>query len=49
VTGHGSVSIDGDTFTSLAFTEGDLELSDGALGFVLHVDTTRSDARAASS
>jgi len=41
VTGHGSVSIDGDTFTSLAFTEGDLELSDGALGFVLHVDTTQ--------
>jgi len=41
VTGHGSVSIDGDTFTSLAFTEGDLELSDGALGFVLHVDATQ--------
>lgn len=39
VTGQGSISLDGDTFTALTFTESDLELSEGSLGQVLHVDT----------
>lgn len=39
VTGRGSISLDGDTFTALSFNETDLELSEGSLGQVLHVDT----------
>lgn len=40
VTGRGSISLDGTAFTSLSFTETDLELSNPALGQVLHVDAT---------
>ena len=40
VRGEGSVSIDGQTYTPLSFTETDLELRHGATGAVLHVDTT---------
>jgi len=40
VTGNGSISLDGTTFTALSFTESDLELRDDASGMVLHVDTT---------
>ncbi len=40
VTGQGSISFDGDTFSALSFSEGDLELSNHALGLVLHVNTT---------
>jgi flagellin-like hook-associated protein FlgL len=43
--GRGSISLDGETFTALTFTETDLELRDDALGQVLHVDT-RNVARA---
>jgi flagellar hook-associated protein 3 FlgL len=39
VTGRGSVSLDGVDFTSLSFTETDLELADPTLGQVLHLDT----------
>jgi len=39
VSGTGSASLDGDTFTAVTFNETDLELSDGALGQVLHLDT----------
>ncbi len=38
-TGQGSISLDGVTFRALTFNETDLELSDPALGQVLHVDT----------
>jgi flagellar hook-associated protein 3 FlgL len=40
ITGRGSVSLDGETFTTLAFTETDLELTNPELGQVLHLDTT---------
>ena len=40
VTGNGSASLDGTTFTALSFTETDLELKDPETGTVLHVDTT---------
>jgi len=40
ITGRGSISLDGQTFTSLTFTETDLELTDPVLGQVLHLDTT---------
>lgn len=40
VTGEGSASLDGTTFTPLTFTETDLELRDAATGTVVHVDTT---------
>ncbi len=40
ITGRGSISLDGETFTALAFTETDLELANPALGQVLHLDTT---------
>lgn len=40
VSGQGSISLDGSTFTAIDFGETDLELSDPALGQVLHVDTT---------
>ena len=38
-TGHGSASLDGDTFTALSFNETDLELREPSLGQVVHVDT----------
>jgi flagellar hook-associated protein 3 FlgL len=40
VTGAGSISLDGTTFTALTFTETDLELKNAATGNVVHVDTT---------
>jgi len=40
VRGDGSISIDGQSFTPLTFTETDLELIDAATGRVLHVDAT---------
>jgi flagellin-like hook-associated protein FlgL len=40
ITGRGSVSLDGETFTTLTFTETDLELANPELGQVLHLDTT---------
>lgn len=40
VTGNGSISLDGSSFTALTFAETDLELRDAATGTVLHVDTT---------
>jgi flagellin-like hook-associated protein FlgL len=40
ITGRGSISLDGTSFTALTFTETDLELADPVLGQVLHVDTT---------
>ena len=39
VSGAGSVSLDGDTFAALSFAETDLELADGTLGQVVHLDT----------
>jgi flagellin-like hook-associated protein FlgL len=39
VAGEGSISLDGDTFRALTFTETDLELADGSRGHVLHLDT----------
>lgn len=39
VTGQGSISLDGSTFTALDFTAQDLELRDETLGRVVHVDT----------
>lgn len=39
VTGAGSLSLDGTSFTSVNFSETDLELVDAAAGVVLHVDT----------
>ena len=38
VTGQGSVSLDGDTFTTLSFSETDLELSNQDLGQVVHLN-----------
>jgi flagellar hook-associated protein 3 len=40
VTGAGSLSLDGVNYTSVNFTETDLEMLDPANGVVLHVDTT---------
>jgi len=40
ITGRGSISLDGQTFTALTFAETDLELADPTLGQVLHLDTT---------
>jgi flagellar hook-associated protein 3 FlgL len=40
ITGRGSISLDGSNFTTLSFTETDLELTNPVLGQVLHVDTT---------
>jgi len=40
VSGQGSVSLDGQTFVPLTFTETDLELRDDSRGIVLHVDAT---------
>ncbi len=40
ITGQGSISIDGATFTPLSFTETDLELQNPDTGSVVHVDTT---------
>jgi flagellar hook-associated protein 3 FlgL len=40
VTGEGSISLDGETFMALTFTETDLELKNPATGNVVHVDTT---------
>jgi len=40
VTGNGSISLDGTSFTALSFTETDLELRDDEAGIVLHVNTT---------
>jgi len=40
LTGEGSVSIDGTTYTALTFTETDLELVHPTDGTVLHIDTT---------
>lgn len=40
ITGRGSIALDGQAFTALTYTETDLELSDPALGQVLHLDTT---------
>src|SRR6185503_2815982 len=40
IIGRGSVSLDGQTFTTLAYTETDLELANPELGQVLHLDTT---------
>jgi flagellar hook-associated protein 3 FlgL len=45
VTGSGSISFDGDTFTALDFAQADLELANADFGQVLHVDT-RSILRA---
>lgn len=45
VRGNGSVSFDGQDFTSLDFTETDLELRNDALGQIVHIDT-RSVLRA---
>lgn len=39
VTGQGSISLDGTSFTTLDFTSTDLELRDATLGRVVHVDT----------
>jgi flagellin-like hook-associated protein FlgL len=39
LTGQGSISLDGTNFTTLDFTQPDLELSDTTLGRVVHVDT----------
>lgn len=39
VHGRGSISLDGQSFTTLSFGETDLELTDATLGQVLHVDT----------
>jgi flagellin-like hook-associated protein FlgL len=39
VTGQGSISLDGDTFTALDFAQTDLELADPSAGLVLHVNT----------
>ena len=41
LTGEGSISIDGATFTPLTLAETDLQLIDGRSGAVLHVDTTQ--------
>jgi flagellar hook-associated protein 3 FlgL len=41
LTGEGSISIDGVTFTPLTLAETDLQLIDGQSGAVLHVDTTK--------
>ena len=52
VTGEGSISLDGETYVALDFTETDLELRDPTSGTVLHVDTTDANhgrARASSS
>lgn len=40
VSGSGSVSIDGTNFTSVNFTETDLQLSDATSGAIVHLDTT---------
>lgn len=40
VVGAGSVSLDGSTWTPIAFNETDLELTDAASGTVLHLNTT---------
>jgi len=40
ITGQGSITLDGDTFTALDFLQTDLELADGNRGLVVHVDTT---------
>jgi flagellar hook-associated protein 3 FlgL len=40
VTGNGSISLDGASFTALSFTETDLELKNPATGNVIHVDST---------
>jgi flagellin-like hook-associated protein FlgL len=45
VRGDGSISADGATFTPVSFTESDFELTDAALGAVLHLDL-RSVGRA---
>jgi len=39
VTGQGSISLDGTSFTALDFAATDLELGDDTLGRVVHVDT----------
>jgi len=39
VTGRGSASLDGTSFTTLDFAASDLELSNDALGQVVHIDT----------
>ena len=43
LTGEGSISLNGGAFTSIAFTETDLELIDPDTDTVLHVDTTAID------
>jgi flagellin-like hook-associated protein FlgL len=40
VTGDGSISLDGSTFTPLSFAETDLELKNPETGSVVHVDTS---------
>jgi flagellar hook-associated protein 3 FlgL len=40
VTGNGSVSLDGTTFTAINLTETNLQLTDPASGAIVHVDTT---------
>ena len=40
VTGEGTVSLDGKTFTPIDFTETDLELSNDGTGSVVHLDLT---------
>lgn len=41
LTGNASISLDGDDFTPLTFTETDLRLMDDETGAVVHVDTTQ--------
>jgi flagellar hook-associated protein 3 FlgL len=40
LTGEGSISLDGTTYTALTYAETDLELIDDSTGTVLHVNTT---------
>jgi flagellar hook-associated protein 3 FlgL len=40
VTGSGSVSLDGTTFTAINLTETNLQLTDATSGAIIHVDTT---------
>ncbi len=41
LTGNASISLDGDGFTPLTFTETDLRLTDDETGAIVHVDTTQ--------
>ncbi|MEC8494634.1 MAG: flagellar hook-associated protein FlgL [Planctomycetota bacterium] len=41
LTGNASISLDGDDFTPLTYTETDLRLTDDETGAVVHVDTTQ--------